>query len=63
MKFGRKIIACPLSWLFYWLGDFTSHIMHAFDWAFLYPIYNRLMIWSFDIQEWGGDDFGPWKHG
>ena len=44
----------------YWLGDFVSKPMHYLNWAWLYPAYNNLMTWSYDIQEWGGD-YGPWK--
>jgi hypothetical protein len=33
--------------------------MSRFDWAWLYPVYHRLMIWSCDIQDWAGNDL-PW---
>lgn len=59
--FGRKIIAWPVVWLLFWFGDGISRIMNFFDWGLLYPVYNRSMIWSLDLQEWAGNDFGPWR--
>ena len=55
----KKIMGYILSWTLYWLGDFISKPMHYFDWACLYPVYNRLMIWSADAQDWSGCN-GPW---
>lgn len=60
--FGRKILAWPVCWALYWAGHVISKPMHWMDLAGLYPIYNWLMITSYDVQEWGGDDFGPWKY-
>ena len=57
----RKVISWTLSWLFYWLGDAVSRPMEWFDCMFwLYPVYNKLMIWSYNLQVWGGD-LGPWR--
>lgn len=49
-----------LSWICYWLGDAVSRVMNLSDWlgGTLYPIYNRLMIWSNRLQ---GDGPGPWE--
>lgn len=55
----RKLIGYILSWTLYWLGDFVSKPMHYLDWAWLYPVYNRLMCWSTDVQDWSGAN-GPW---
>ena len=55
----KKIIGYILSWTLYWLGDLASKPMHYFDWGWIYPVYNRLMIWSTDVQDWSGAD-GPW---
>ena len=48
------------SWTCYYLGDWTSMILELFDndmWcSFWYPIYNKLMIWSGDIQDAAGYD-------
>lgn len=48
------------SWVLYWLGDLASKTMHWFNWTafFLYPVYNRLIGWSVDIQ---GEGNGPWE--
>jgi hypothetical protein len=56
----RKLIGYILSWTFYWLGDLVSKPMHYLNWWWLYPVYNRLMIWSYDVQEWAGN-LGPWR--
>lgn len=47
-----------LAWAFYWAGDFTSKAQR-WDWGWTYPIYNRLMTISSDIQ--GPTDNGPWS--
>ena len=41
------------------LGHWVSLPMCRFDWAWLYPVYNKLMIWSSDVQDWAGNDL-PW---
>lgn len=43
-----------LAHLFYYAGHIVSKPMHYFDWGWLYPIYNWLMIKSseYDIYEW-----------
>ena len=57
----KKIIAWPLTWLFFWLGDLVSKPMHYLNWAWLYPAYNNLMGWSVDVQDWA-DVKGPWRY-
>lgn len=56
------------SWSLYWMGDVASRILdlnanddaYAELWCgFWYPIYNRLMLWSVDVQ--GETENGPWK--
>lgn len=46
-----------VAYILYYLGDLVSKPMHYFDWGWLYPIYNWLMIKSgdFDINHkiWG----------
>lgn len=56
----RKILAYILSWILFGLGDLISKPMNWFDWGWLYPAYNRLMLWSYDIQEWASNNC-PWK--
>ena len=43
----------------FWIGDKISIPMCKWDWAFLYPIYNKLMIWSSDLDKEGR----IWKNG
>lgn len=58
----RKVIGYLLSWFCFILGDAVSRLMNVFDWAWwLYPVYNRLMSTSTDIQTWGGGH-GPWEY-
>jgi hypothetical protein len=42
-----------LAYALYWAGDWISRVMCYFDWAWLYPIYSRLMIWSSDLDTKG----------
>lgn len=56
----KKIVAWPVSWALYWLGHLTSKPMHWTYGYWLYPVYNRLMIWSVDAQDWGKVPNGPW---
>lgn len=56
-----KLLAVYLvAWPCYWLGDLISKPMLLWDWAFLYPTYNRLMCWSSDIDDWAGGEH-IWK--
>ena len=57
----KKFLAYTLSWLFFWIGDLISYPMNYFDWGWLYPTYNRSMIWSVDLQDWGKIK-GPWRY-
>ncbi len=56
----KKILAWPLSWALFWLGDVVSKPMHYFNWAWLYPVYNNLMCWSADVQDWAQLN-EPWR--
>lgn len=56
----KKIIAWPITWAFFWMGDLISRIMNYLDWGWMYPAYNNLMWWSVEIQEWAGVK-GPWR--
>lgn len=51
-----------LSRLLYYIGDFISRLFywHLFRLlsGFLYPIYNKVMIWSMDLDK----DGKVWKH-
>jgi len=41
------------SWILYMLGDLTSRVMFCVDNGTLYTIYNKLMIWSIDLDTAG----------
>lgn len=54
-------IRTQLSWVCYFLGDkwerwTENNLQQWFGWP--YHVYNRLMIWSSDLQ--GKDPAGPW---
>ena len=55
----RDRIRWGVSWCLYALGHVASLPMVAWDWAFLYPLYNRLMAASADLQ--GDGARGPWQ--
>lgn len=48
-----------LAWALYWAGDAVSRLMLRADFLRLYPLYNRLMILSSEVQ--GASDRGPWS--
>lgn len=62
----KLIVAWPLSWFCYGVGDLYSRILNLWDneyWAaFWYPLYNDFMIDSCTIQDWaGGTKYFPWE--
>ena len=59
-KLVKKFIGYVISWTFFWLGDLISRLMHISGLGWFYPAYNRLMLWSIDIQEWSECN-GPWR--
>ena len=51
------------AWTLWAVGHLISIPMCQFDaLAWLYPTYNRLMLWSGDLQDWSGRH-GPWDGG
>lgn len=56
----RKIIAYPLVWILFWIGDWISRTILFEKYGNLYTIYNNCMIWSSNIQDWGKLK-NPWK--
>lgn len=56
----RKAIGWLVSWTLYWLGDAVSRLMNFDSMWWLYPAYNRLMIWSMQVQDWAGNQT-PWQ--
>ena len=57
----KKLTGYLVSWLLFWLGDSISYLMIHFKCSWLYPIYNRSMIASVDVQDWAKVT-GPWKY-
>lgn len=55
----RRTIGYIVSWILFWIGDLVSKPMDRFDWAWLYPVYNRLMISSLLVQDWA-KNITPW---
>ena len=54
-----KHIKIFFSYIFYYLGDFTSWFLRFDCFAFLYPLYSKLMQISIEL-----DPFGAiWKEG
>jgi hypothetical protein len=66
MKVFKIIVAWPISWMLYYIGHIIS-LVFTFNlpvYNVLYPIYDRLMLWSIAVQEWyhpTKDDYFPWK--
>ena len=56
----KKFTAYILSWLLFWLGELISYPMNYFDWYWIYPVYNKLMLTSGNIQNWAGN-ITPWE--
>jgi len=57
----KKAFARIVSEVLYYLGHWISFPMSRFDWDWLYPVYNQLMTWSIDTQDWAGND-KPWEN-
>ena len=58
-----RFIAWPIALALFWMGDAVSRLLHYDATAFMYPVYNRLMCASLDVQDWAGGDgrFWPWR--
>lgn len=55
MKYVMRAVAETL----FWLGDKVSYLVPALPGLF-YPVYNKLMVWSVQIQDKYDLD-GPWE--
>ena len=51
----KKYTAYAPTWGFYWLGHWTSLLMH-YNMEFLFPLYGIFMGWSLFFNDWGGLD-------
>ena len=47
-RLGRGV-----SWLLYWSGHLTSRFLVPISPTVFYPMYNNLICWSIDIDDWG----------
>lgn len=51
----KYILAWPIGWTLWGAGHLVSKLMHMGEpLGRLYPIYNRLMLWSCSVSDWGG---------
>lgn len=57
----KMILGFPITWGLYWVGHAISKFYLRFDaLSFLYPVYNKLMCMSGDVQDWAGLK-SPWS--
>ena len=56
----KKIVGFIVSWSLYLIGDLVSKLLY-FDAlvSVAFPVYDRFMLWSLLVQEWGGN-VSPW---
>jgi len=53
----KKVVAYIPAWGFYWLGHWTSLLMHwSKKMELFFPLYSLLMGWSVFFNDWGGLD-------
>ena len=50
----KKIIGWAPMHLVFWSGHLVSKLMIWEPLEWLYPVYNRLMGWSVEINDWAG---------
>lgn len=58
----QKLLGRVASEVLYTLGDLVSRIPYSDNETLAsahYRVYNSLMVWSSDIQDWSGNN-GPW---
>lgn len=55
---ARKTIAWPLVWACYLAGDAIGRLSRGYRWR-TYGVYNTLMVWSYELNEWAG--LSVWK--
>lgn len=60
----KRAIGWCLAWALYWLGDVASKLImsprESRTDLVVYPIYNKLMGWSYRVQHWSGAR-SPWS--
>ena len=53
INWSKKQLKTLLSRLLYWMGHLVSVFLYCDYFAFLYPVYKKLMIWSSDLDKDG----------
>lgn len=59
----KRAIGWCAAWALYWAGDVVSRLIGVKERRsdqFVYPVYNALMGWSINVQDWAGND-SPWS--
>lgn len=57
----KKLIAFPLIYITYWIGDICSKISYKFDtWEFAFNMYQKFMDWSVQLEDWNNTQY-VWK--
>jgi hypothetical protein len=59
MARAKQVLILLASWAIFSFGHLISWPMRWFRWGWLYPIYNRLMVTSHNVQ--GPSARGPWS--
>lgn len=57
----KRMIAFPVSWMLFGIGHAVSYLLQWKYTFFVYPIYTWHMLKSYDVQEWGDVQRGPWE--
>ena len=57
----KKLIAFPLIYITYCIGDICSKIAYKFDtWKFIFSMYQKFMDWSVQLEDWNNTQY-VWK--
>lgn len=54
LRFLNVVVAAILSVSLWAAGHMVSKVMNNGVLYWLYPLYNRLMMWSVDVEDWAG---------
>lgn len=65
----KKAVGYVGAWAFYWMGHCVSRLHNLLPdsdrglifvlHSGIFNVYHNLMTWSYDVQEWAGNDV-PW---
>ena len=62
---SKKAISWVVAWSLFWCGHAVSRcrplhvVADKYEWDWPGWLYQRLMIWSINVQDWGGIQ-SPW---